>query len=166
MRQFISFEVDDTQYQMLHLPVSKSIKVLTRLTKMISEPVGKAVSAVQSGGEASFLDQGVDMNLIGQAITTLGDRLDEATVWNTILELLSTVEKANEQGGFTKVAPEVDFIGKPGHLIKVITQAVTINYSDFLGPVQGVLEKVRRSQQPAAQKAPSTGSSGGLSSKK
>ncbi len=167
MRQFIPFEVDDVHYQMLHLPVSKSIKVLTRLTKMVSEPIGKAVSAVQSGeNTTSILDQDIDMDLIGQAITALGDRLDESMVWNTMLELLSTVEKENDQGGFTKIAPEVDFQGKPGHLIKVVTNVITVNYADFLGPVQGVLEKVRSTAQAKHQKAQSIGSSGDLSSKK
>jgi hypothetical protein len=165
MKEFIPFEIDGTQYQMLYLPVSKSIKVLTRLTKIVSDPMGKAVSAVKmdSGDGLTLLEREIDMALIGQAITALGDRLDESVVWNTILELLSTVEKSNESGGFSKINPELDFQGKPGHLMKVVTKSIHINYSDFLDQVLGDLGKVT---QVLRSKEPSTGLSGARSSKK
>lgn len=161
MRQFIPFEVDNVQYQMLHLPVSKSVKVLTRLTKIVSDPLGKALSAIKSEDpEKSIIDQELDMDLLGNAITALADRLDEGMVWNTILELLSTVEKINDHGGYTKINPEIDFQGQPGHLMKVVGKSITINYSDFLDSVLGGLDAIKLVTRPKAE--PSTGSSGDL----
>ena len=142
-----------------------SIKVLTRLTIIVSEPIGKAVSAIKTDGKdvTSLLEKDIDLESIGQAITALGDRLDESVIWNTIIELLSTVEKSNDSGGFSKVNIELDFQGKPGHLMGVITKVIHINYSDFLDQVLGGLGEVRQVLQ---SKEPLTGSSGALSSRK
>ena len=159
MQHFTPFQVDDVHYQMLYLPPSKSIKVLTRLMKLISDPLGKGMGSIQSDtpGNETFLDQEVNVELIGKAITALGERLDEALVWNTITELLSTVEKQTDEGGFCKVNVETDFSGRIGHLIKVIAKTIEVNYNDFLGQVLTGLKRFRKGKP---SKGPSTGSSG------
>lgn len=165
MREFTAFEVDGIRYQMLPLPVQKSTVVLTRLAKIVFDPLGKAVSAIDmdNSGSSSLLDKNIDMSLVGKAIAAFGDRLEEAVVWNTIVELLSTVEKGNDQGGFSKINIEVDFLGQIGHLLKVVTKSINVNYHDFLVPILGGLEKAKHLMPFKTQ---STGSSGDQSSKK
>ncbi len=169
MNQFLPFEVEGVQYQMLYLVPSKSVKVLTRLMKIISEPLGKALGSMESGESKaeSFLNQEINGDLVGKAIVALGERLEEETVWNTIVELLSTVEKANEHNGFSKVTVDVDFRGKIGHLMKVVAKSIQNNYHDFLGQVLGGLKDLQAAQPKTTdQEAKSIGMFGDQSLKK
>jgi hypothetical protein len=156
------FEVGGTQYEMLHLPVKDSLRILTRLTKILSEPFGKAVAALQSG---EGFDQEVDFDMIGDAITSLGDRLDEDLVLNTIMELLTRVKVQNEQGnGFVRLNPDTQFAGRTGDLLEVVAHVLNFNYRDFLDRALSGFGNLDI-QMPSLSKGSSTGMSGDLSLK-
>ena len=175
MIPYQEFEVDDVKYQTLHMPTLKSLKILTRLQKILSEPVGKAISAFKIDNnqgqekkeneeneekkEKGFFDQNIKMDFLGEAVTALGERLDEDVVVSTIKEILVSVEYKNESGKYAKVDFDFHFLGKIGRLYKVVWNVLKINYEDFLGPALTAFEKLKPMMTTRSE-GTSTGTSG------
>src|SRR5688572_16496070 len=86
MRQVKEVIVGEHTYSITQFSATKGLKLLTRLTKIIGEPI--AVLAGEGG-----LDAEVSGKLMGQAIKALADKLDEANVIQTVKELLEGVTR-------------------------------------------------------------------------
>ena len=77
--------IDGEDYIITQFGATKSMKVLTRLTKIVGEPIGKVAGGIEPG--KSVLDQNLDGQMIGAAIKALADNLDEDVVITTVKEL-------------------------------------------------------------------------------
>jgi len=152
MHGFTKFTVKDANFQMQCLPTTKAIKTLTRLTKIASGPIGNAVGALNAGS-GSVMDKEINMEVIGEAVKCLGDRLEEQVVVDILNDLLSTVEIQTESGKFISVNLDLTFQGKIGLLFGVVTKALEVNYADFLGPILSAIKGLQVERVAGLQKS-------------
>jgi hypothetical protein len=125
-------EIDGHNYEFYQLGAVKSLKILTRILKIIGEPIGLIT------GEATvkdFLKTELNSDILGKALKALTDKLDEELVVNTIKELLEPVLCDGKRIQF-----DLHFQGRIGHLLKVVKAALEVNYKDFFGVSQSLLE--------------------------
>jgi hypothetical protein len=113
--------IDGQLYAFTHFPATKATKLLTRLMKMIGEPLSLFASA---GG----LNAELSGDLIGRAVTALGMKLDENEVERTVKDLLEGVRCNNQFIVF-----DTHFAGRVGHLFKVLAAQLKFQYEDFFG---------------------------------
>lgn len=141
MRGNVVKEIDGQTYEIWHLPTEQAIKMLTKLTRIVGEPIGKAVSGLKSDN-GSILEADVDFDFIGEAIGILTNKLDEDEILGIVKTMLAYVNKKNEKSGFVGVSLEIDFQGKIMHLLNVIRAALEHNFSDFFAGIKFSLKEV------------------------
>ena len=115
--------IDGISYRVQMLPAEQGMKVLTRLLKLIGEPLAELIK-VQGNKEKIF-------EILPSAIKTLVLKLDDEEVLQLAKELTSAVIKGNTSATLDREF-NLYFRGKYGHLMKVLLEVVKFNYSDFL----------------------------------
>ena len=125
MRQPVEKEIDGHSITITMLQPDKALKILTRLVKVVGEPL--AVFA-----EAGGLEAAVTGDLIKKAVQSLGEKLDEDDVVKTVMELMDCVIIGGKQG---KAVFNVHFAGNLGHLFKVLAAVLEVQFGDFLGEI-------------------------------
>ena len=118
-----TFNIGDHSVEIFQLPVPVSLKVLTRLTKILSKPIGSAISG---DSKKSALDKEIDFSAI---LGGLGDRLDEEIVISTILMTLPYVTVDQKPVNSLESFDDFGVI----FLLKVMAKVLEVNYGDFLG---------------------------------
>ena len=139
MRELVTERIDDNEYEFLQIPVKQSLRILTRLLKLVGEPMGQAAGAFGNGTGGNILDREINFDLLGKAMGALTEKLDEDLVVNTISELLEHVNVKNDGGCFVRMDMELFFGRRIGHLLKVVRKTLEVNYADFLGDITGVV---------------------------
>lgn len=124
MRKTENLNIDGHDVEIYQLPVPISLKVLTRLSKILAKPVGSALSGDEIK-DKNILDKSIDL---GSILGNLGDRLDEEIVISTIEMILPymTIDRKP-----IKTLESFDEYGIM-FLLKVAYKALEVNYSDFL----------------------------------
>lgn len=116
-------EIDGHSITITMLPPDQALKILTRLVKVVGEPL--AVFA-----EAGGLEAAVTGDLIKKSVQALAEKLDEDDVVKTVKELMECVLIGGKQG---KQVFNAHFAGNLGHLFKVLQAVLEVQYGDFLG---------------------------------
>jgi hypothetical protein len=130
MRQEVKQIIDEEEYTFYQMNPEDSLKLLTKLAKMLGISIGKALS----GSPGDSLESALDTNLdVGKLIGGIAERLDEDEVMIIVKMSLSQVMHSGK-GELSKptVFNEV-FKGKIAHMLKVVTAALKVEYSDFFG---------------------------------
>lgn len=110
--------VEGRTYQVTQFSATKSIKMMTRLTKILGEPMG-----------FMFADEKANADeMLPLAIRALVSKLDEDLVIDTVKQLLEGVRDSNGEINF-----EVHFAAKMGLLFKVLGKVLEVQYGDFFG---------------------------------
>jgi hypothetical protein len=129
MRNPVEVMIDGQQYTFCQLPPKRSLKLMTRIIRIIGAPLGAALNNVKSGQVdiRAMMNADIDFSVI---VSALCDRLDENEVESIVDELLSQVLHA----GKGEVSKQFDalFGGRLPHLFKVLAQALKVEYGDFL----------------------------------
>lgn len=141
MRGKVIKEIDGKTYEIWHLPTEQAIKMLTKLTKLIGEPLGKSIGGLTSNS-GSILDAQINYDFIGAGIGLLANKLDEDEVLGIVKTMLKYVNKKNEKGGFIEVNLEIDFQGEIMHLLNVVRASLEHNFSDFFAGIKSRLKEV------------------------
>lgn len=141
MRGNVVKEIDKETYEIWHLPAELAITTLTKLTRIIGEPMGKAMGGLESSS-GSLMDANVNFNIIGHAIGLLASRLDENEVMLIIKTMLKYVHKKESNGKLRECDLELDFQGRIMHLFKVVQASLEFNYSDFFAGIKSRLKEV------------------------
>ena len=132
MRNPVEVMIDGEEYTFCQLPPKRSLKLMTRIIKIVGAPLGAALNGTKSGQVdlKAVMEADIDLSLI---VTALCDRLDENEVEAIIDELLSQVIHV----GSGEVSKKFDahFAGRLPHLFKVVGQALKVEYGDFLAAV-------------------------------
>lgn len=128
-REVVKKELDGHQYTIGQWPVQKSLRMFTRLTKLLGEPIAAFVMGAQAspGETKSFMDKDLSSDTIAKAVHTLAERLDEELVVRTFEEITSEILCDGKPVVFN-----VHFMGRIGHLFKVSIAVLRVQYSDFL----------------------------------
>ncbi len=128
MREPVEKTIDGEQYTFCQLPPKKSLKLLTRIVRIIGAPLGAALDGIKGTGDVrTALETDINISMI---VSALCDRLDENEVEAIVDTLLSQVIHAG-QGEVSKRF-DVLFSGRLGHLFKVLAEALKVEYGDFL----------------------------------
>lgn len=110
--------VEGRTYQVTQFSATKGIKMMTRLTKIIGEPIG-----------FMFSNEGADVDqMLPMAIRALSDKLDEDMVLDTVKQLLEGVRNHEGELEFDQY-----FSGKMGLLFKILGKVLEVQYGDFFG---------------------------------
>ena len=125
--------IDGQEYKIHMLPPSRAFKLAVRLTKFVGEPVA-AMAANAGDGERVA-------SVLPAAVKSLMANLDEEGTLELIKQLLDSVTQKNKQLNF-----EIHFAGKLGHMLKLTSKVVEVQFSDFFESigemVSGVVKKV------------------------
>jgi len=121
--------IGDSEYMIMVLPPTRAIKLLTKLAKIIGEPMSTLTAGKQGeDGQVS----GVDM--LPKAVSLLMQNLDEQASINLIKEMMTCVTVDNKSVNFEK-----QFHGKLGELMKVCKEVLEVNYADFLQEISELM---------------------------
>jgi len=151
-------EIDGMTAEVFLLPPTHALKVLTRLTKIVGEPLGLAAGALlgdkpaEPRGDAeappaSALQKDIPDAVIGKVLAAFTDRLDEAVVLDTLKLVMASVHiKTAEDAGTRTLNIDQDFRGRTLTMLKVFAFALEVNFSDFFagaGGSAGILAKAK-----------------------
>lgn len=139
--------VGEDSYTITMFSPTKGLAVLTKLMKLVGEPLAQAASGMNEGIES----------VLPKIMNALVERLDEKQVENLIKEdLMSCVLFQNQP---VKPIFDIHFQGKIGQMFKVCVEVVKFNYADFLEGVTAAMGKVAVKESSAQKR--SVGRSGG-----
>lgn len=141
MREPQRHTIGDVQYSITPMSPIKASKLLTKLLKLLGEPLAKLAESKKAG--VSIMDQEVNGELISQALGALTDKLDEnemEAVLRRIFhgELITYCEGGDEK--WHKMGdPDGHFSrhGGMSAMFKLAKVVLEVNYSDFLGEIVG-----------------------------
>lgn len=108
--------VDGETYKFHVFAPSKAFKLGARLAKFLGEP---AVAMAGVPGDNSGV-------LLRNAVNALVNNLNENEVWALIGELMLSVSYDGKP-----ISVDVHFMGRLGHLLKVVTKVVEFQFKDF-----------------------------------
>jgi hypothetical protein len=143
MREEVKKKIDDEEYTFFQMNPEDSLRLLTKLTKLLGMSMGKALTGNGINSMEDTLDTNID---IGALIEGIANRLDEDEVMNIVKMSLSQVIHTG-QGEISK--PQVFnniFKGRIAHMLKVVSSALQVEYSDFFGgslDIRGLIDKVK-----------------------
>ena len=132
MRQFEEREIDGDIWTVQQFPATEGLKVLARLAKLCGGTLGQAVAALHRG-----LDSEIDLGLLGKALGSLAERLDEGEVVVLVKRMLQDTRVNGKE-----VLPQFDtlFQARYGALFRVLGMVLEVN---FKLPLPELLESVR-----------------------
>tara|TARA_R110002012_G_scaffold265589_1_gene448995 strand:+ start:46 stop:483 length:438 start_codon:yes stop_codon:yes gene_type:complete len=122
-------QIDGHSVEIYQLPVPISLKVMTRLLKILGKPLGAIVGHSGINGKQvveKVLDSKINLELV---MGHLADGFDEDIVISTIEMFLPYMHIDGKQ---VKSLESFDDLGI-GVLLKSITAALRVNYNDFFG---------------------------------
>jgi hypothetical protein len=132
--------IDGVGYTCTQMPAMTAVRVMTRLAKMIGEPVVRLVADMfaEDKGEKKMTVKLPSLKKIMLSVSELFIGLDEDIVQLTIEDMfrgkgLLTCDNIAEQGIAGDVFDQFDihFAGRMGHLLKVIQFGMEVNFRDF-----------------------------------
>lgn len=143
-RETVKREIDGSLYEFHTMPAKAALKVLTRLTKVVGEPLGLLGDALLGGGKAGAvgaegdglvkgaLETDIPQGALGKVLAAVTDRLDENQVLETVeLVLVSVYVQGPSDAGTRTIRFEQDFGGRMLTMLKVFAAALEVNFSDF-----------------------------------
>lgn len=140
MREVVKKIIDGEEYTFCQLPVKTSLKLLTRIVKLIGGSIGKGI------GDSGSIDDLGDLDInVGMIISQLCEKIDDDLVTYIIDTALSQTMHSGD-GEISKCF-DMHFkkTGLP-HLFKVAEAALEAEYGDFFGgkfDLAGLVEKGR-----------------------
>jgi hypothetical protein len=162
MKDMKTVEIDGDSYKIQCFQTSRSLKVLTRLIKMVLGPAAAAAFTTGGGKLSEILDKELDKG-ISDAIVRLADRLDEKEVLALFLDFASCAFPEVGSAGSCADDFETRFAGRLMHLIKLSVEVVRHNYEDFFGEGSALRSFVQKRAATIPAIPLSTGSSGSRS---
>lgn len=151
------YEICGNIYEFYPLSPDVSLRLLTRLTKILGEPLLKALAGVFSTRDGMELDEDGNplgneaimlqlakspeaRELIGQAVHVLSHRLDEDQVVDTIQKLLATaMVKRDGDNGTRQINFNLDFAGRTPELLLATKCAIEAEYGNFTDAFGGAI---------------------------
>jgi len=128
MRTTSDFKVGAHEYQVNMWHPDKAIENLTWLTKLAGEPL--LAVFVNIGSIEELMSSDVDLRLLAPAVKHLFQSLNEKEV---VLKVNQFTEDMLCDGA--KVVYASHFMGRTGHLMKVVTEVLKAQYADFFDEI-------------------------------
>jgi len=126
-RDLVKKVIDGETYGFQQFGAKQALKVLTRLTKIVGEPMALAFTAAKGEGKLSTRD--IDPDILASAVRALMERLDE----DNVVDLVETLTASHLLCNGKQIVFDVHYEGKLGHLFKVLMAALEVQYGNFFG---------------------------------
>lgn len=123
MKHTHRFEISGAHYEIMHFTPTKSIPLMVRIGKILGQPL-----AALFGADDNMTVESVLPVVVG----ALTDRLDEQMVLNTIKELFEGATAKDDKGQYQHFEFDLQFMGRLGHMMKVVREILKFQYADFL----------------------------------
>lgn len=146
--------IEDLTFEFFPLNPRIGLRVLTRIMKLIGEPLGLIGDGVAGGTKGaedntgllnSIMEKQFAPDVFARAARALVDRLDENEVIDTIEIVLQNVHgQFPGDRGTRKLNIDIDFAGEIGLLIQVFIAALEVNFGDFFSEKLGGVIKLNR----------------------
>lgn len=138
MRKTTETTIGDHKYTIGHWPVDKQVKMLTKLTKILGEPLFKMLvmgnPANAAKEDAGFMDNPRVMEAMAASFSGLVARLDEEEVKQLMRDVVTDQVLCDGK----PFDYNTHFMGRIGHLFKVAVAVVRHQYADFLDVIPGL----------------------------
>lgn len=136
-KQSVVKTIGNCKFEFLPIPPSPAIKLVTRILKIVGEPVGLVLDGAVASGEGNIvqklLEGKIAKGVLAEAVRSLINRLDENEVEQTIFMLMEYVHgQLPGDKGVHKLNIDIDFQGEIGLLFEVFVAAVEVNFGTFL----------------------------------
>lgn len=125
MKENMVKTIGEHEYQFFMLPAMESVKLFTRIVKLISP----ALSLLSGDDKTSVLERKID---IEQVVKALQNSLDENEVEYVINKLFSQTICTGVGQLSDRAVVNEHFKGNLSHLFKVVWGALEAQYGDFL----------------------------------
>ena len=141
MREPQRITLGEIQYSVTPMSPIKASKLLTRLLKIVGEPIGK-LTEVKKDGAKGLLDQQIDGKLISEALAALTDKLDDNEL-ETLLKRIIHPDHVTYTGNgdewkkLTSIDGHFNEAGGMAAMFKLARFILETNYSDFLKDLVG-----------------------------
>jgi len=142
MREPKRITIEDVQYTVTPMSPISASKLLTRLLRIIGEPVGKLAALKKQEGAKNLLDTEIDGNLIGDALSSLTEKLDENEMESILKRIISPDHvtfstDGNEYKKLMSIDGHFSQFGGMAGMFKLARFVLETNYSDFLKDLVG-----------------------------
>jgi len=129
-RELVEKYIDGRLYEFEQLGATASLQILSKITKLVGEPIAIAMSSIQKKDKdknTSILDETVNSEMLGKAVRALVDRIDETDVVGLVKKLASDKMLCDHK----PVIFDDHYIGDFGHLGKVLMANLEVQYGNF-----------------------------------
>jgi hypothetical protein len=141
--------IDGETYTFTMLRPRISLRLLTKIFKLIGPPIGKAFP--KEIKMKDIFDAGID---IGGSINDLAERLSDDEL-QSLIDILFAPILHKGKGTLTNAAAYDElFAGRMKHLFKVIGVALEVQYADFLEGDDALAAIIRKSKMMSLQDEP------------
>lgn len=117
-------EIDGIKLACTAFPCLVGLGVKARLIKLLAPALGKALKGID-GDPTDIMKADIDMGVIGEAITMLGEKLADESVTKLIMDLLSTTTIDGQQS--TEAVFNFTFSQKYTSLYKALIFVIDTN---------------------------------------
>lgn len=133
-RETKKITIGEENYEFGHWTPDFALSMLTRLIKMVGEPVARMIVgagevAKEKGSMDAEMNEGDTAKIVGEMIGSLGMRLTEDEVRKFFRD---AQEQMLVKGQPTKPIYDAHYAGRIGHLMKVTKAQLEHQFSDFL----------------------------------
>lgn len=129
-KELVKKNVDGSDYEFQIFGAKQSLKLLTRLSRMILEPMGAAAGSLE--GEGPMIERVFGGKGLAMAAKALSDKLDQDEVLNLVETFCSYPACLCDGKQFDF---NTHYEGRLGHLFKVLKAALEVQYGDFFADI-------------------------------
>lgn len=114
------------EYKINMLPPTRAIKLLTKISKVIGEPM----AAMAGASDGKKVDE-----LMPKAVNLLMSNMSEDNVLAIIKEMMTCVFKENKNINF-----DIEFMGRLEVIFDLCKEVMEVNYKEFLGKITALMK--------------------------
>lgn len=129
--------IDGRLYQFHQLSPKESLRTLTRLYKILGQPIAMGMAAFMGTQQEKSKQKkgadplkGLDTDMLTRAVAVMAEKMDEDVVIN-LIENLCASDHCLCDG--VRVTTLEHYSGELGHMFKVLAAALEVQYGNFLG---------------------------------
>lgn len=139
--------IDGVKYDIGPIVVTKAVKLMTKITKILGPSLVKMLRSAKSG-DFDLKEMEIDGGSIESVLTEFFDRVDEDTMEKVSKEILANTIHCGDGSdkGYGKITDvNFDMVFDRGimHLFNVLKEAFGVTYSDFFGESGGFQAKFK-----------------------
>lgn len=165
MKKEVVKKIGKHQYTFCYMTPRESWPVFTWLLALVGDTAGRAAPSIKSWKDISgfrdlFNNANVDMGMVFKALGGAVGNLRDEKVIEHVEALLESVEHRGQRMNLDHVNFQAEML----HMLMVLKQAITVNFSDFFEGSEGlgsVIDQMNSqgSTSDTPTSSPSTGSS-------